>query len=266
MKQTTSAELLISSCRKIIGRHIVKLNETHSTNTWLLENITPYTTEGLTVTAKKQLSGRGRHGKTWQSGDNRHLFCSIALQPKISRSYLATISLIMGVGILRGISSMGISSACLKWPNDILINNKKVCGILSEIKQLNQNTWVVVGFGLNVKGNSSQFHKDIASNTTTIEESANKAFELEETLDIILSELDNLYELFQKTGEYRIILNEWIEKSCTIGKRVSITTGDPSHPDVIYGYAIGLDKYGGLILHLDNGTKTTIYSGTLRHL
>ncbi len=267
MNTPNSSLILTSSCRKRIGRQIVNLPETNSTNTWLLENITQYTPEGLTVVAQRQLAGRGTHGNIWEAGKKRHLFCSIALKPTLAPAYLPTLSLIISVGIHRALTMLGVPTATLKWPNDLLVNGKKICGILCEARQYDEVRWVAVGFGLNIQGNSSQFSAEIAQKTTTLEEATGHQFKIHEVLDVSLSALDETYEELIKYN-HKHVLKEWTEKSCTLGRKVIITS-NPHKPDiqsVIYGTATGIDEYGGLVLQLDNNEKTIIYSGTLRYL
>jgi BirA family biotin operon repressor/biotin-[acetyl-CoA-carboxylase] ligase len=194
---------------------------------------------GTVVVAEVQERGRGRRGRTWLS-PRGGLYASFILRPD------QLLSLRAGVALARALRDLGICAA-LKWPNDVLVAERKIAGILIETTE----RWAIVGMGVNLE------RAPLPSSTCVKEEA-----KIPPTMDILLrSILANLEVL--RSGE---ILEAYRELSATIGREVQIEMEAPGAPRVIRGRATGIDRNGRLLVEGDDGTCYVIVSGDCVHL
>jgi len=221
---------------------IIKLDTVESTNEYA-KKITSKSENFTIILAKKQRSGRGRLNRKWESPEGG-LWVSVILKPEFFSSLL---SLDMGLAVLETLKNFGIDSK-LKWPNDLLVSEKKICGILLE--KISEN--VIIGIGLNV--NISKMNTE---NWTSMSVETKKRFNLEEVLDVLINNMRYYYSLYEKR-EFSKIIEEWKQNSCTLGKNIIVET----IPETLSGKAIDIDENGFLIL--DNGKK--INAGDVVHL
>jgi BirA family biotin operon repressor/biotin-[acetyl-CoA-carboxylase] ligase len=221
---------------------IIKLDTVESTNEYA-KKIASKSENFTIILAKKQRSGRGRLNRKWESPEGG-LWVSVILKPEFFSSLL---SLDMGLAVLETLKNFGIDSK-LKWPNDLLVSEKKICGILLE--KISEN--VIIGIGLNV--NISKMNTE---NWTSMSVETKKRFNLEEVLDVLINNMRYYYSLYEKR-EFSKIIGEWKQNSCTLGKNVIVET----IPETLSGKAIDIDENGFLIL--DNGKK--INAGDVVHL
>jgi len=221
---------------------IIKLDTVESTNGYA-KKIASKSENFTVILAKKQRSGRGRLNRKWESPEGG-LWVSVILKPEFFSSLL---SLDMGLAVLKTLKNFGIDSK-LKWPNDLLVSEKKICGILLE--KISEN--VIIGIGLNV--NISEMNTE---NWTSMSVETKKRFNLEKVLDVLIDNMRYYYSLYEKR-EFSKIIEEWKQNSCTLGKNVVVET----IPETLSGKAIDIDENGFLIL--DNGKK--INAGDVVHL
>ncbi len=221
---------------------IIKLDTVESTNDYA-KKIASESENFTTILAKKQSKGKGRLNRRWESPEGG-LWVSIILKPNIFSSLL---SLVSGLAVLKTLESYGICSR-LKWPNDLLVSEKKICGILLE----KSSDSIIIGIGLNV--NIS--HMD-TENWTSMFAETKKRFNLEEVLGVLIDHMKYYYSLYEKK-EFSKIREEWKQNSCTLGKNVVVETSF----ETISGKAVDIDENGFLIL--DNGKK--INAGDVVHL
>ncbi len=149
--------------------------------------------------------------------------------------------------------------AQIKWPNDILINGKKVCGILTEMSaELDMINWVVVGIGINVNVDHREFPEDIQEKIISLQEFLGKEISRVRLAQILLEEFEKYYERL-KRREFSSILKEWKLYSHTLGKKIKINIGEK----IISGEAIDINEEGALILKKEDGELLEIISGTI---
>ncbi len=214
-----------------------------STNTFLKNLLSKREVKAVAI-ALRQTSGRGRFGRKWIS-EKGGLYMSLCFPLnyiKADVSDISAITLTSGVAVCKAISE--ITPASIKWPNDILINGKKVCGILCELCGETENPWIVIGIGVNVK---NELPKDV--NATNL---INYGVDIDEVCKLILL---RLFEYLKKDWKY--IRKEWLELAKPmIGKYIKVKT-----PNKIYtGIVKGIDDRGALILEKD-GKEVPILSG-----
>jgi BirA family biotin operon repressor/biotin-[acetyl-CoA-carboxylase] ligase len=242
----------------IIGKDIHYFKETESTNI-IAREIANSVEEGAVVIAESQTGGRGRMGHKWISPEGG-IWLSIILKPRMQPLHAPRITLLAGVSVAKTIRSYGLP-AKIKWPNDVLINGKKVCGILTEIgAEADQIDYIVVGIGIDANVDTEAFPEDFRGSSTSLKKELGHEINRTEFLRELLYEFEALYLTFQK--DFSSILEEWRNMSATIGEWVKITT----QTRIIYGAAIGVDNEGALILETEEGRLEKIVAGNCEHL
>jgi BirA family biotin operon repressor/biotin-[acetyl-CoA-carboxylase] ligase len=207
--------------------------------------------EGTLIVSEKQTKGRGRLNRKWVSGEGG-IYFSLILRPQfLLPTDIAQITLLSGLGCVYGIRKSTSVECLLKWPNDILIDEKKVGGILCEVScEQDKINFVIIGIGINVN------NKDLPKEATSIFLSTKKRFRKVEILKSILKEIEELYEEVKKKG-FKRILKEWSSFCSLWGNRVKVRFLDKE----IEGQAQGIDERGYLILRKDNGLLEKVCAG-----
>ena len=209
--------------------------------------------EGTLVIADEQTGGRGRMGRVWSSPKGEGIWMSLILRQNINPYHVSSVTLLAGLAVCRALRSFVID-AVIKWPNDVWINGKKVCGILTEMSASQDGIdFVIVGIGVNV--NTSIFPQELENIACSLYTETNKKYERNTVIAEIWHQFGLYYDGFAERG-FSAIKNEY-EKYCTnIGKRVNVLCDD--------GYealAMGIDDSGSLVVLKDNGEKTAVFSG-----
>ena len=238
---------------KIIGQRIIYYDVIGSTNTKCYELAEKDYPQGTTVVAEGQTKAKGRLSRSWLSPRYKGIYFSVILKPDILPMRVPKITLLAAVSVASVISKLTRLSALIRWPNDVLINRRKVCGILTEMNaEADRVNFIILGIGINVTTKRSSLPKGA---TSLFEEGA-KDITRAQLLRKLLMELESNYLLFKKRG-FAPIVREWQNFSAILGSRVKII----SHSEKIEGQAAGIDSEGALILRLDNGFQKKILAG-----
>ena len=244
-----------------IGQKIFYFPELESTNIIAKVKASPRVegiNEGTIIIAERQSAGKGRLGRRWFSPLGG-IWLSIILYPQLSPSYIPRITLMTAVAIVKAMERCAQVKAQIKWPNDILINEKKVCGILTEMSaELDVINWVVVGIGINVNVDHREFPEDIQEKIISLQEFLGKEISRVRLAQILLEEFEKYYERL-KRREFSSILKEWKLYSHTLGRKIKINLGEK----IITGEAIDINEEGALILKKEDGELLEIISGTI---
>ena len=247
---------------KWLGRTIYYYDAVESTNLLAIELAQQGTPEGTVVLADKQLSGRGRGTRSWHSPAGVGIYCSVVLRPTTSPAKAQLITLMAGVSIVKAIALRTGLSPRVKWPNDILINDKKVAGILLESMisgaQIGHS---VLGFGVNVNNGPADLPENLRMKVSSLLMELKKPVDRSTLLIEIFSELERLYHIFQHE-DFPIILEQWRRYSSTLGQRVRIWQKDQA----TVGIAVDLTEDGGLLVRLEGGKQIVIHAGDVEHL
>jgi BirA family biotin operon repressor/biotin-[acetyl-CoA-carboxylase] ligase len=206
------------------------------------------------VVADFQTSGRGRLGRAWIAEPGENLLFSVLLRPRISIASAGLLTLFASVGVARAIERrIGEPVEC-KWPNDLLLHGKKICGILLEnLFQQSQVAYAVIGAGINV--NQRTFPDEISLRGTSLAIETGKSFDRKELLQTVLSELDVLYPPVQQ-GNFNAIVPEWIKRCTMFGKPVTVQQQNHT----MSGIARTLNHDAGLVIETGTGLQT-VYAG-----
>jgi BirA family biotin operon repressor/biotin-[acetyl-CoA-carboxylase] ligase len=209
---------------------------------------------GTIVVAGEQSAGQGRYGRYWHSEADSGLYTSIVLRPALSSSSLPVLMLALGLATAEAISRATQIACDIRWPNDVLINDRKVAGILVQL----QDRFVIAGVGINV--NHSAFPAELAGIATSLRAESGKEQSREEVLVALLPAVDSFCRMLV-TGGKEAILNMFYRcSSYARGKRVVVEAVD----GVVEGTTAGLDPSGFLMVEQDDGTKRLILAGGVR--
>ena len=193
---------------KFIGKNLYVYNEVLSTNTIAKFLSMNDVENGTVIISEKQTQAKGRSGKQWESPLGG-VWMSIILNPNVDHSKLPLITLATGVAVAKTLESIGVENPEIKWPNDIMINGKKVCGILTEaVTKLNTIENVIIGVGIDANLNVSDFPEELQEGTTTLKEELKREGNENLLIKIFLEEFEKISELFNHKG-YEDIFQIW---------------------------------------------------------
>ena len=272
-----------------IGNRIIRLDEVDSTNSYLKGRNDLLQQHGLVVIADMQTSGRGRVGREFVSLRGKNLTFSVVLHPELPLGEIQVLSLLAGVAVSRVLEKY-LNKIRLKWPNDVLVCEKKICGILLEAITIPEQSFpvLVMGIGLNTKGCLNDYPEELQDIVTTIESEISRNFkivsETEKAPDLenetvfqqLLLELEccmeefsggseNLRELNNSASGYSALLQEWLQRAQAIGRKVhSLRDTEEIAKDTgTVGTIEGLTKDGYLQIRTETGHIMTHVSGDI---
>ncbi|MEK6645183.1 MAG: biotin--[acetyl-CoA-carboxylase] ligase [Candidatus Firestonebacteria bacterium] len=246
---------------KIIGNNIIYYDEVDSTNSiaWDIA-LNNKNCEGTVVIANTQKSGKGRGKNIWFSPPCTGLWMSVLLQPKLNPIHASKFTMLASLAVADALRNVANVTPVLKWPNDVLINSKKISGILTEMKnETDIINFLVIGIGVNV--NIVEFPSELRNTATSLMIETNKEISRDELLQHLLIEMDKLYLSFQSDG-FLPIRDKWQEYSDIDGKFVKIKNFPGNgNSEIFQGQAIGIDEDGLLIVRTDTGIQKKVQSG-----
>lgn len=242
---------------KYIGKDIYIFNEVMSTNTIAKFLSMNGVGNGAVVISEKQTKARGRSGKNWESPLGG-VWLSIILNPNVNHSKIPLITLATGVAVENTLKRIGVKNAEIKWPNDILIHGKKVCGILTEaITSFNTIESVIIGVGIDANISIENFPEELQENMTTLNDEIGEKVDENLLIKLFLEEFEKISEQFINE-EYETILKEWRKNSYTIGKIIEVHEPFSKPYD---GYVLGISRDGSLVVEKIDGTLEKVISG-----
>lgn len=212
---------------------------------------------GTLVVAESQTQGRGRLGRSWFSPKYKGLYVSLLLRPRMPPAQASVITLLAAVSIVEAIATFTGLKAQIKWPNDIMLQRKKLGGILTEINaEMDKIKCIVIGMGLNVNNDK----KTLVSGATSLKEHLKETVHRVALLKEILRRIEENYLRLEKKGAAGLI-EKWREHNMTLGKRVKVYC----HKAHIEGEAFDIDADGGLLVRKDSGILAKVMSGDVVH-
>ncbi|WP_097026886.1 biotin--[acetyl-CoA-carboxylase] ligase [Clostridium peptidivorans] len=240
-----------------IGKQIIYFDSIDSTNNEAKKLASSGCLEGTVIISEEQTMGRGRLGRNWVSPKFKGIWMSIVLRPDIEPMNVTKITQVGAAAVLKAIKEQGIN-AYIKWPNDIILNNKKVCGILTEMSgEINNINYVVMGIGINVNIDKEDFPKDIEEIATSLKIEEGKGIKRKTLVASILNNLEELYDEFINNEDIKTSIDICRENSILIGKTIKII----NRSNVIIAEAINLSDDGKLIVKYEDGSIHEVISG-----
>lgn len=248
-------EILPLLTTKYIGRNFIHFDEVDSTNVQCRRECSNNPIEGMVVAAEEQTSGRGRLGRSWISPKGTGIWMSIVLKPNISPMVAPRATLIGAAAVYTALKDMGISVG-IKWPNDIVINGKKICGILTEMNaEIERVNYVIMGIGINV--NMESFPDELKEKATSLKNELGNEVDRKKLVANILNNFEVFYEDFKNTGDISRVIEICREGSLLINKEVRVINGN----NEVICTVIDIDDEGELIVKHKDGTINRVISG-----
>lgn len=231
-----------------------------STNTQVKRLAEEGEKEGLMLLAESQTSGKGRRGRNWESESGMGIFMSFLLRPPLEPMRISGLTLVAALALTVAIRDVYQILPMIKWPNDIVMGNKKVCGILTEMSsELDFVNYAVVGIGVNV--NNSYFPDEISKNATSIFLETGKRINRVKLVSAFAERFPAYYKKYLKSGNLAEFKDEYNNFLANRGKRVQIFHGmveECTSDKMETGVALGVDDYGALLVDTKDGRKRVV--------
>lgn len=245
-------EIRVQLTSTILGQEIHYFSEVDSTNTEAKKLAANGCPEGTIVVAEAQSTGRGRLSRGWFSPFGQGIWLSVVLRPPFGPMDAAKCTLMAAVGVNRAINAVTGIGCGIKWPNDILWNNRKVVGILTEMSaEMDVINYVVIGMGINVT--IEEFPGELAASAASLSVAAGRSISRVKLLTTILAELENAYMLVKKSG-FAPVLAAWRQESITLGRQVKVQGFECSFT----GLAVDIDADGALLVKTSQGVERVV--------
>ncbi|RXT13943.1 biotin--[acetyl-CoA-carboxylase] ligase [Ammoniphilus sp. CFH 90114] len=213
--------------------------------------------EGTVVIADEQVGGKGRLGRVWHSPPGTGIALSILLRPQLELHRCPQLTLLAAVAIVEAIQEETNLPAQIKWPNDVLLNGKKICGILTELNaESDRINYLIIGIGINV--NTPSFPEEIGQIATSLMLEKQAPIRRVKLVQNFLEKLERLYQLYLTEG-FAPIKRRWESHAISIGKRVIIR----QISGMMTGLALGIDDDGVLLVQKDDGNIEKVYSADI---
>jgi BirA family biotin operon repressor/biotin-[acetyl-CoA-carboxylase] ligase len=252
-----SAESIVHELgTKIIGRNVLYYPRVGSTNETAKKEAARRVQEGTIVVAGEQTAGRGRLKRTWLTPAG-NIALSVVMYPE--KRLLPCLIMMASVAVSRSIEAVAGLETQIKWPNDVLINGRKVCGILIESDVRDEKiSYAVIGIGININAGEDVL-EGVQFAATSLNSEAGKEVPCLDVIRELVKAMDNLYDTISPGGP---VFSEWRDRLVTLGKEVRVTSGK----DVVEGIAESVDTDGSLLVRGTDGSLNRIIAGdvTLR--
>jgi len=246
---------------KWMGRTIHYFHTLDSTNSKAYQLALNGAEEGEVVIAESQEKGRGRLGRHWFSPPFLNLYLSVVLRPKISPHQAPLITLMAAIATVDAIQKFSGLLPLIKWPNDILLRDRKVAGLLNEIhSEMDRIHFVILGIGVNLNMDRKMFSKEIRPVATSLKIEMEQSISRKAFLQFLLQELERWYMVFMKQGS-AVILKAWRDRAHIKGRRVKVT----SFGETLVGIAVDVDSDGALILETADGKRKRVVAGDIEY-
>lgn len=240
----------------LTGRNIVFFESTDSTNVQAKRLAEEGAAHGTLVVADAQTAGRGRKGRQWQSPPGKNLYFSLLLREGIRPEKAPMLTLVMGISVQEAILKHCGVLTPIKWPNDIVLEDKKLAGILTELHfGENKTPYVIIGTGINIKPQA--FMPELADKAIYLESKTAKEVSAQALLQTIMECFGANYALFLKTMDLSLLCEAYNDVLINRGKEVQVL--DPA--GAYSGMAEGINKEGELLVRLSDGSLQRVYAG-----
>jgi len=241
-----------------IGRNIICFESIASTNTYAKKAAEEPFAEGTVIIADEQTAGRGRLGRQWVSTKGKGIWMSIMLKPDILPADAPKLTIAAAYAVSKALAGCCQLDARIKWPNDIVVGGKKLCGILTEMSaEADEIKSVIVGIGINANLDHEDFGPEVSGIATSIRLEKGSNVTRKTLVASVLNEFEEIYKVFIREGSIKSLLEEYKSKSAVLGKEIRVI----SKKEEIIGLAIDISEEGHLLIKLRDGTIKEIMSG-----
>lgn len=249
-------EILSLLTTRWAGRNPIYAEEVDSTNNLAKKLAEEGAPQGTLVVADSQTAGKGRRGKTWCTPKASIIAMSLVLRPDIRPEVASMVTLIMGLSVAKAIEELYPVKTGIKWPNDVVVNGKKICGILTEMSaEMTGIHYLVIGTGINtnVEAFPPELEKVATSLLLELGERVNRA----ELLVACMRYFEDYYEKFIETGDLSLLKEQYESLLLNLGNQVKVL--EPGHEYT--GVSLGINEKGELLVKKEDGTVEAVYAG-----
>ena len=240
---------------KWAGKTVHFAKETDSTNEWVKKLSREHAPEGTLAVTEFQSAGKGRLGRKWEAPEGSSVMMSILLRPAFEPQYAAMLTLVMGLSVAQAVQDLNISVS-IKWPNDVVVSRKKICGILTEMGLENGKIReVVIGDGINV--NLEEIPEELQDKATSLYLETGKKYDRNRIIGLVMEKFEKNYEKFIQTCDLSLMLDEYNAMLANRNQPVRIL--DKISP--WEGTAAGINEQGELLVRDDTGEIRTVRAG-----
>ena len=239
---------------KWAGKTVHFARETDSTNLWIKRLAKEGASEGTLALAEFQSAGRGRLGRSWEVPEGTSVMMSILLRPKFEPQYAPTLTLVMGMAVAKAVKNLGFDVS-IKWPNDVVVSHKKICGILTEMGVRDGKIdYAVIGVGINV--NIREFPEEMADKATSLYLESGKEFDRSQIPGLVMEAFEEYYEKFAATCDLSGLKEEYESILANYNQPVPVLAKEPYE-----GVARGITDGGELLVEKTDGTIVAVSAG-----
>ncbi len=243
---------------KLIGKHIIYFDTLDSTNNEAKRLAEKSFEDGTVLIADEQQSGRGRLGRNWVSPKGKGIWLTMMLKPQIAPKDASKLTIIAALAVVRAIRSICKVESQIKWPNDIVLNGKKICGILTEMNaEMDGIHYLIIGIGVNANLDEGDLDETLLDKATSLKAEMNSKVDRKVLIANILNEFEILYHDFIKEATIEKFFEEYKSSSATIGQQVKLV----DRKGETIGFAEDLNIEGQLIVRKEDGTLIEVTSG-----
>lgn len=237
------------------GRTCLCFDTLDSTNDYGKELANRQQVHGTLIVADTQTAGKGRRGRGWQSPKGSSISMSLCLEPKLRTDCVAGLTLVMALAVAEAVHKVTGCEPKIKWPNDVVLNGKKICGILTEMLFTERGYAVVIGVGINV--NMDRFPEDIKKVATSLKVETGREISREALIAAVMNDFELLYAQYEERSDLTLLKERYESMLANKGKEVRVL--DPKEPYT--GVAKGITPTGNLVVVCEDGAEKEVYSG-----
>ena len=239
---------------KWAGKTVHFAREMDSTNLWIKRLAKVGAPEGTLALAEFQSAGRGRLGRSWEVPEGTSVMMSILLRPKFEPQYAPTLTLVMGMAVAKAVKNLGFDVS-IKWPNDVVVSHKKICGILTEMGVRDGKIdYAVIGVGINV--NIREFPEEMADKATSLYLESGKEFDRSQIPGLVMEAFEEYYEKFAAACDLSGLKEEYESILANYNQPVRVLAKEPYE-----GVARGITDGGELLVEKTDGTIVAVSAG-----
>ncbi len=249
---------ILRNCLKTawVGKNLVCFDETDSTNIQAARLARGGCPDGTLVVSDCQTAGRGRQGRSWLSPHGSSIYMSLVLRPQLPPRCASAVTLIAGLAVACAVCKKTGLAAGIKWPNDVVVDGRKICGILTEMSvERNSIHHIVTGIGINV--NQQEFPKELSATATSIRLASGRSWNRASLAAAVLQAFEGYYAKFLQTGDLSLLKEEYEKRLVNLNTEVLVL--DPS--GAWQGICRGISRDGGLFVECTDGQRKTVRSG-----
>ena len=239
---------------KWAGKTVHFARETDSTNLWIKRLAKEGAPEGTLALAEFQSAGRGRLGRSWEVPEGTSVMMSILLRPKFEPQYAPTLTLVMGMAVAKAVKKLGFDVS-IKWPNDVVVSHKKICGSLTEMGVRDGKIdYAVIGVGINV--NIREFPEEMADKATSLYLESGRKFDRSQIPGLVMEAFEEYYEKFAATCDLSGLKEKYESILANYNQPVRVLAKEPYE-----GVARGITDGGELLVEKTDGTIVAVSAG-----